>query len=173
MQGDLYQIDEFTGLLERVGNPGFNLHQSNAAMRRRLTFCTFERFISSRASSDWLTPHCSLGMSQRIELWTRYVPDHLYCSKQGHLLSNDTLLVDGSAPKPLITRAKLCGCGVFLRHPPVYEHAQNRKSPIPGVPIYTSYGHRAICYRVSRLFLCTVLGSGSSSRSRTWKLYRI
>ena len=52
--------------------PSFNLHPSNAAMRRRLTVCTFERFISCNASSVRLPPHCSLGMSRRIELWTRY-----------------------------------------------------------------------------------------------------
>ena len=61
-------------------------------------------------------PHCSLGMSQRIELWTLYLPveyivasnailAELRIGKQCNPARIAGCLLDGSAPKPLKTRA--------------------------------------------------------------------
>ena len=41
-------------------------------------------------------------------------------------------LLEGSAPKPLKTRASLCGYSGFLCHPARFPKAPNEKSPCPG-----------------------------------------
>ena len=126
-------------------SPSFNLHQSNAAMRRRLTVCAFERFSSCRASSVRLPPHCSLGMSQRTELWTPYLPvNHIVASRASWAQSPECMLVGAASPSPFehtASRVSWATCrrvpGGIIDHdavPPARFHFDCGQGSIRGWP---------------------------------------
>ena len=89
-------------------------------------------------------PHCSLGMSQRIELWTLYLPveyivasnailQELRIGKQCYPARIAGCLLDGSAPKPLNTRAGALWLWGMSASYPYAAFAKIKKLPLAPV----------------------------------------
>jgi len=54
---------------------------------------------------------------------------HGFC-KQGIRYTSCTVLVGGNGPQAPYYQSKLCGCGGFLRHPPLWLSPKSKKAPM-------------------------------------------
>lgn len=81
------------------------------------------------------------------------------------------MLVDGSAPKPLITRAKLCGYGRSQRRSTLLQsQSVNKKIPMPGAVNRQPNRHRGVLIFLGECF-CEGLFPLASSPAPEYRYY--